>query len=294
MCTESTAETQVILEKPINVFGRYEVRPMSAREFSSIRQLAYETCGIDFAESKKEMVASRLDRLLRKLNLSSFEDYYAHVQDDASGVALREFIDALATNHTGFLREADHFSFLREQFGGLIVRGRPIRIWSAACSTGEEPYSIAMTMLDQRRHELVPAFQILATDISTRALAAAKSGIYSGDRLRGLPPGWSHEFFEMGRGKWTGWMRIKPAVRKTIEFNRFNLLDTPTDPNLFDVIFCRNVMLYFDRSTQEAIVNRLTGRLDTGGYLLIGHTESLMGIRHRLDYIQPAVYRKLT
>jgi chemotaxis protein methyltransferase CheR len=149
-----------------------------------------------------------------------------------------------------------------------------------------------MTLLDQRRHELVPGFQILATDISTRALAAAKSGIYSGERLRGLPPGWSQEFLEMGKGKWAGWLRIKAAVRNTIEFERFNLLDAPPNPNLFDIIFCRNVMLYFDRTTQEGIVNRLASRLDVGGYLLTGHTESLMGIRHQLAYIQPAVYRR--
>jgi chemotaxis protein methyltransferase CheR len=274
------------------VTERHEVRPMNSREFSRIRRLAYEACGIDFTESKKELVASRLDRLLRKLNLSSFEDYYGHVCEDASGVALCEFIDALATNHTGFLREEDHFSFLRRHYGRKTPPGRLIRIWSCACSTGEEPYSIAMTMFDERRNELIPGFQILATDISTRALAAARSGIYSVDRLRNLPPGWSNEFFEMGRGKRAGWMRVKATVRNTVDFGRFNLLDNPGAQGFFDVIFCRNVMLYFDRSTQEAIVNRLAARLELDGYLLTGHAESLMGIRHPLAYVQPAVYRK--
>ena len=269
-----------------------EIRPMNQREFAHIRQLAFDTCGMDFAESKKDMIASRLDRTLRKLSLSSYEDYYLHVRDDTSGAALREFIDALATNHTNFLREADHFAFLREKFGRVSFRGRPIRIWSAACSTGEEPYSIAMTMLDQRRHELIPGFQILASDISTRALESAKSGVYPREKLRDLPLPWLTEFFETGSGRWSGWMKVRKAVRDTIRFERFNLLDSGADFGTFDVIFCRNVMLYFSRATQEGIVNRMTERLNPGGYLLTGHTESLMGIRHGLLYVQPAVYQR--
>jgi chemotaxis protein methyltransferase CheR len=278
--------------EPVAFGNPYEVRPMSAREFASIRQLAYETCGMDFAESKKEMIASRLDRAMRKLSLPSYEAYYLYVRDDRSGLALREFIDALATNHTNFLREADHFAFLRDRFGRVSYRGRPIRIWSAACSTGEEPYSIAMTLLDERRQEVVPGFQILASDISTRALAAAEAGVYARERLRDLPPTWSREFFEMGTGKWSGWLRVRKTVRDTIRFQRFNLLDSAADFGVFDVIFCRNVMLYFSRTTQETIVSRLAERLNPGGYLLTGHTESLMGLRHSLAYVQPAVYQR--
>jgi chemotaxis protein methyltransferase CheR len=266
---------------------------MSAAEFARIRQLAFDTCGMDFADSKKDMIASRLDRTLRRLSLSSYEDYYLHVRDDRSGSALREFIDALATNHTNFLREADHFAFLREKFGRASFRGRPIRIWSAACSTGEEPYSIAMTMLDQRRHELIPGFQILASDISTRALASAEAGVYPRDRLVDLPFPWVNEFFEVGSGRWAGWMRIKKSVRQTIRFERFNLLDHASEFGTFDVIFCRNVMLYFGRDTQEGIVNRMAERLNPGGFLLTGHTESLMGLRHGLAYVQPAAYQRL-
>ena len=288
---ESTGVMRVKRETTV-AFGQYEIRPMNTREFANIRQLAYDTCGIDFTESKKDMVASRLDRTLRKLNLSSYEEYYLHVRDDASGMALREFIDALATNHTNFLREADHFAFLRSKFGRITLRGRPIHIWSAACATGEEPYSIAMTLLDQRRHEVIPGFQILATDISTRALAAARSGVYARERLRELPPGWPTEFFETGSGRWSGWMKVRKSVRDTIRFERFNLLERAADFGAFDIIFCRNVMLYFDRSTQEGIVNRMAERLNPGGFLLTGHTESLMGIRHPLSYIQPSVYQR--
>ena len=273
--------------------GQYEIRPMNMREFERIRQLAFDTCGMDFAESKKDMIASRLDRTLRKLSLSSYEDYYLHVRDDLSGSALREFIDALATNHTTFLREADHFAFLRQKFGGTSVRGRSIRIWSAACSTGEEPYSIAMTMLDQRRHEMIPGFQVLASDISTRALESAQAGVYPTEKVRDLPSSWLTEFLETGSGRWSGWMKIKKTVRDTIDFRRFNLLDSAVGFGNFDVIFCRNVMLYFGRATQEGIVSRMTERLNPGGYLLIGHTESLMSIRHSLGYVQPAVYQRL-
>lgn len=279
--------------EPALLTGQYEIRPMSSAEFARIRQLAFDTCGMDFAESKKDMIASRLDRTLRKLSLSSYQDYYLHVRDDASGSALREFIDALATNHTNFLREADHFAFLREKFGRVSFRGRPIRIWSAGCSTGEEPYSIAMTLLDERRQDLIPGFQILASDISTRALASAQSGVYVNDKLRDLPLAWQSAFLEAGTGRWSGWMKVKKAVRDTIRFERFNLLDNAGDFGSFDVIFCRNVMLYFNRATQEGIVNRLAERLNPGGYLLTGHTESLMGLRHGLVYVQPAAYQRV-
>ncbi len=277
--------------------GQWEIRPMSSVEFARIRQLAFDTCGMDFAESKKDMIASRLDPSLRRLSLSTYQDYYLYVRDDRSGAALREFIDSLATNHTNFLREVDHFAFLREKFGRPALqnafRGRPIRIWSAACSTGEEPYSIAMTLFDERRSDLVPGFQILASDISTRALEAARSGVYAKERLRDLPSAWLTEFFETGSRQWAGWMKVRKAVRDTIRFERFNLLDTAADFGTFDCIFCRNVMLYFSRDTQEGIVNRMTERLNPGGYLLTGHTESLMGIRHGLKYVQPAVYQKV-
>ena len=272
--------------------GPAAIRPMSAREFERIRQLAIETCGMDFAESKKELIASRLDRTLRKLRLGSYEDYYVHVRDDRTGASLRDFIDALATNHTNFLREPSHFAFLRQRFGKSSLRGRPIRIWSAACSTGEEAYSIAMTLLDERRHEVIPGFEVLATDISTRALKTAEAGVYTQDRARDLPRGWPGQFLESGSGQWSGWLRVRKAVREIIRFQRFNLLDPASEFGSFDVIFCRNVMLYFNRSIQEGIVNRMTERLDPGGYLFIGHTESLMGIRHGLTYVQPAIYRK--
>lgn len=288
-----SAEERKVKHEPAAVSGPYEIRPMTMREFSSIRKLAFDTCGIDLADSKKDMVASRLDRALRKLSLSSYEQYYLHVREDVSGAALQEFIDALTTNHTNFLREADHFTFLRHQFGTTSVRGRPVRVWSAACATGEEPYSIAMTLLDQRRHELVPGFQILATDISTRALAAARSAIYPNEKLRDLPVPWLNEFFETGSGRWCGWMKVKRPVRETIGFERFNLLDGASDFGRFDVIFCRNVMLYFGRATQEDMVNRMTERLYPGGFLLTGHTESLMGLRHSLKYVQPAVYQRV-
>jgi chemotaxis protein methyltransferase CheR len=265
---------------------------MTSAEFESIRQLAFDSCGMDFPDSKKEMIASRLDRTLRRLSLTSYQEYYCYVRDDSSGRALREFIDALATNHTNFLREGEHFAFLREKFGRVSFRGRPIRIWSAACSTGEEPYSIAMTLLDQRKHEMIPGFEILASDISTRALEAARSGVYPIDRLRDLPPFWLATFFETGTGKWAGWMKVRRAIGEIVRFERFNLLDSPAEFGNFDVIFCRNVMLYFGRPTQEGIVNRLAERLQPGGYLFTGHTESLMGIRHGLSYIQPAIYQR--
>jgi chemotaxis protein methyltransferase CheR len=134
----------------------------------------------------------------------------------------------------------------------------------------------------------------MASDISTRALRAAQAGIYTQERLRDLPPAWLSEFFESGSGRWSGWMKVRKGVRDTIRFERFNLLDNAADFGSFDVIFCRNVMLYFSPATQEGIVNRMTERLNPGGYLLTGHTESLLAIRHSLKYVRPSVYQRLS
>ena len=150
-----------------------------------------------------------------------------------------------------------------------------------------------MTLLDEGRNQRIPGFQILATDISTKALTAAQSGVYAKEKLSDIPMPWLTEFFEAGSGRWTGWMRIKKTVHDTIRFQRFNLLDNSSDFGSFDIIFCRNVMLYFGRATQEGIVGRMSERLNPGGYLLTGHTESLMGIVHKLAYVQPAVYQRI-
>lgn len=265
---------------------------LKPREFEAIRRLAYDQFGLDLRTGKEELVAARLGKRIREGGFASFEEYYRHVVGDRSGEAMIGLIDALATNHTSFLREASHFDFLRHSVLPAL-RGRSrIQLWSAACSTGEEPYTLAFTLCDQWGADTFRNVRILATDISTKALAAAKSGVYQAERFSAFPSGWLRLFLLRGEGRWKGWYRVKPELRSQIEFARLNLVESFTRPDRFPVIFCRNVMIYFDKPTQERVVNRLAACLEPGGYLFIGHAESLTGLRHDLAYVRPAIYRK--
>jgi chemotaxis protein methyltransferase CheR len=270
----------------------FQIQRLQPHEFEAIRRLAYDEFGLDLRQGKEELVAARLGKRMRQGGFASFDEYYRHVIGDSSGEALIGMIDALATNHTSFMREAAHFDFLRQVvLPGLRERAR-VELWSAACATGEEPYTLAFTLADQWGWEALRKVRILATDISAKALAAAKSAVYPAERFSTVPPGWLPRFLLRGEGRWEGHYRIKPEVRSQVEFTRLNLVERFSHPNPFPVIFCRNVMIYFDKATQEGVVNRLAGSLEPGGYLFIGHAESLTGVHHELTYVQPAIYRK--
>jgi chemotaxis protein methyltransferase CheR len=268
------------------------IRRLKAGEFRAFQQLAYEEFGLDLRQGKEELVAARLGRRMREGGFVSFDQYYQYVVGDPSGQALIGLIDALATNHTSFLREIAHFDFLRQNVLPDLRERARIELWSAACSTGEEPYSLAFTLQDQWGPEVFRRVRILATDISTKALAAAQSGAYPGERFQNFPPDWLHRFLQRGESRWQGWYRVKPEIRSRIEFRRVNLIEPLAHRGTFSVIFCRNVMIYFDRPTQEGVVNRLGQCLEPGGYLFIGHAESLTGVRHGLNYVRPAIYQK--
>lgn len=269
-----------------------QVQRLKPHEFEAIWRLAYDKFGLDLRNGKEELVAARLGKRMRQGGFDSFEEYYRYVVGDRSGEALIGMIDALATNHTSFMREAAHFEFLKQSvLPGLRERPR-IELWSAACSTGEEPFTLAFTLYDQWGADAFRKVRILATDISTKALAAAKSAVYPAERFSAVPPAWLRQFLLRGEGRWKGWYRVKPEVRSQVEFARLNLVEPFSQHSLFPVIFCRNVMIYFDKATQEGVVNRLAACLEPGGYLFIGHAESLTGVRHELTYVRPAIYRK--
>jgi len=269
-----------------------QIRRLKPDEFEAIRRLAYDKFGLDLRHGKEELVAARLGKRMREGGFATFEAYYQHVVGDRSGEALIAMIDALATNHTSFLRETAHFDFLRQRvLPGLRERAR-IEFWSAACSTGEEPYSLAFTLADAWGEEVFRRVRILATDISTKALASAQKAVYPAERFHAFPPSWMPQFLLRGEGRWQGWYRVRPEVRNRVEFARLNLIEPFAHQNLFPVIFCRNVMIYFDKPTQEALVNRLAASLEPGGYLFIGHAESLTSVRHGLRYVCPATYQK--
>jgi chemotaxis protein methyltransferase CheR len=267
-----------------------EIRP---REFAFIKAFAYETFGLDLRQGRERLVAARLGKHLRAGGFRSFEEYFRFVQSDESGESVKVLIDALTTNHTSFLREREHFDFL---VGTVLpeFRSRPaLHVWSAACSTGEEPYSILFSLLDAIGSSTFPRVHITATDISSRVLAAAESGTYSSDRVQTLPASWMTRYFDRSGQRTSPVYQVKQQYRSQITFRRFNLINAIPQPRRYFVVFCRNVMIYFNKRTQAELVNRLAASIEPGGFLFVGHAESLTGIDHPLRYVRPAIYRKL-
>jgi chemotaxis protein methyltransferase CheR len=263
---------------------------LSKSDFELFRGLVYKKSGLSFPDNNQQLVSTRLAKRMRDLQIESFGDYYRHVTEDRTGVPLMELIDALTTNHTSFFREQAHFDFLRQTIlPGLRSRNR-LDFWSAACSSGEEPFSVALLLLD----EGVPQsrIRVLATDISTRVLEIALKAIYPVERLQGLSEAQCKRYLVRGRGEWTEWFLLRKEVRSTVEYRHLNLMDTFPGVGLFPVILCRNLLIYFDRPAQQDLVSRLIGHLEPGGYLFTGHSETLNGLDHSLEYIQAAVYRK--
>jgi len=268
------------------------IRPLSGKEFEQFRDLAYKTFGLDLKEGKEQLVSSRLGKLIAGLNFRSFHDYYDHVVTDKTGDALLAMVDALTTNHTSFLREPAHLEFLCQQLLPDLAKRDRVRLWCAASSTGEEPYTLAFSMMEALPAGSRAHLEIIASDISTRVLEIAQRAVYTADRLQGVSPALQSKYFLRGEGRSQGFYKVKPQVRKLVEFCRVNLVEPYPDMAPFPVIFCRNVMIYFDKPTQERVVNRLAHYLEPGGHLFIGHSESLMGTDQPLEYVRPAVYRK--
>jgi chemotaxis protein methyltransferase CheR len=269
------------------------VLTLKTGEFRKISQLAHERFGLELKAGKEALVVARLGKRLRAGGFQSFEDYFRHVVADRTGEALIELIDSLTTNHTSFLRERAHFDFLSraaiEEFKDIPT----LEIWCAASSSGEEPYSIAMCLADALAGARAKprSFRILATDISTRVLEIAKRGVYEGERFRELPEAWLKAFLLRGAGECQGLYKFKARITNLVSFERLNLIEPFRHRRFFHVIFCRNVMMYFDKGTQQDIVRRLSACLEPGGYLFVGHSESLTGVEHELKYVRPATYR---
>ena len=264
------------------------VRPLTPQEFEQIRQLAHRTFGLDLKPGKEELVSARLRRLVREGAFPSFQAYCRHVVNDGTGVALAAMIDALTTNHTTFLRESEHFEFLRTAVLPSLAQRSSIDLWCAACSTGEEVWTLACIINDALpRHRL----QITATDISNRVLRFAERATYAADRCQGLPPAWFGRYLAPTDETRTAFT-FTQAIRSQAAFRRFNLVQPGGWSRLFPIIFCRNVMIYFDSPTQEKVVRHLEASLEPGGYLFVGHAESLNRVSHSLQYVRPAVYRK--
>ncbi len=263
-------------------------------DLAFVMTLVYKRAGIRLHEGKRELVAARLQKRLRALDLESYKAYIDFLQNDRSGEEMVAFLDAIATNHTSFFREEEHFDLLRSRVvPDLLERsGRSgLDVWSAACSTGEEPYTLAITLAD-----LLPdggdGFRLLASDLSTKALAAARGGVYKIERVKDIPLDVLRRHFERGMGAQQGLARVAHAVRRRVEFAQLNLLEIGDLGRRFDIIFCRNVMIYFDHPVQQRVVTMLERHLRPAGYLFVSHSESLTGISHGLQWVAPAVYQR--
>jgi chemotaxis protein methyltransferase CheR len=269
---------------------------LSDSDFFRFCQLVHQHAGIHLTSQKKELVRARLMKILRQRGLSTFRDYYDQLMQDTSGAEIMGFLDALSTNQTAFWREPKHFEYLvAEILPTWTAERRTLlkkNIWSAGCSSGEEPYTLALLMVDAFPREDLSQVKIHASDISTQVLARAERGIYPINRVEPLPPEWRRRFFQRGVGDRQGFVRVKPEVRGLVNFFRFNLMEPLPFRENMDIIFCRNVMIYFEKETQIKLVNKFYQCLKPGGYLFIGHSESLCNHQHQFNYVKPTIYRK--
>jgi chemotaxis protein methyltransferase CheR len=257
-------------------------------DFERVRALIYKRAGISLADSKQEMVYSRLARRLRATGIVSFVTYLDELEAGKMGDEWESFTNALTTNLTSFFREAHHFPLLAEHVKGL--RDGPLTIWCSASSTGEEPYSIAMTLCEAF-NSLNPPVQVIATDIDTNVLATAANGVYGIDRLDKMAPERAKRFFLRGKGEQQGMVRVRPELRQLVTFKQLNLLaDQWPISGQFDVIFCRNVMIYFDKATQRKILSRFVPMMKPHALLFAGHSENFLYVSESLKLRGKTVY----
>lgn len=272
---------------------------LNQRDFNLFRKLIFERSGISLNNRKLELVRTRLAKRLRQLNIPTFKEYYRLLAKHPDDPEMYNMLDVITTNQTSFFREPKHFTFLSDTAIPHLLEKKEktkdmiFRIWSAGCSTGEEPYSIAITMMEFLENYPKYDLKILATDLSTQVLNTAVRGIYEKHRLKDVPLQTLRKYFLKGGKKWKEFCKVKPNLSGIIQFKRFNLMGNyfPFSSS-FDIIFCRNVMIYFDKKTQENLINKYYSVLKPEHYLFIGHSESLMGIKHKFQYVQPTIYRK--
>ena len=269
---------------------------LSDADYEFLRRTVYELSHINLGSDKRALVSARVGKRLRALKLSSYSAYCQMLKGADGKDELGNLVDAISTNHTHFFREESHFDFLRNTLlparqANSGQRAELLRVWSAACSSGEEPYTLAI-VLAEFFHGTDP-WHIEATDISTRILARAEAATYEEEKVTHVKGELLRRHFQRGTGKWEGYFRVKEALRQRITFRHLNLLQ-PAYPfhSRFHVIFCRNVMIYFDRATQEKLVAKFTEQLEPGGHLIVGHSESLGNIRHTLRLLAPTIYQK--
>lgn len=269
---------------------------LSAEEFNYLRRLIYDYAGIVIADNKRSMVQGRISRRMRELGVQDVGEYIDYVRS-APEVERDGLASVLTTNVTAFFREPHHFDYLRKEFIPVWATrqfGRPrFRAWSAGCSSGEEPYSIGITLLEAMENMPGADVRILATDLDTAMVRAARDGIYDLNRSAGLGEAVLKKWFLRGAGAQSGLIRVRPPLREIVRVMQLNLLDDWPMKSQFDVIFCRNVFIYFDKAIKVRILSGFADRLESGGLLFIGHSETLHGLSDRFELLGQTIYRKL-
>ncbi len=265
---------------------------LTDRDFGKICRLVGERTGIVLSEAKRDMVYGRLSRRLRSLGLRQFSDYL-QMLESGDETELVEFTNAITTNLTAFFREPHHFEFLSRTLLPALIGSKSrkrLRVWSAGCSSGEEPYTLAMCL-----RETVPAdwdVKILATDLDSNMVARGKQGVYTADRVEGLSQERLRRWVKRGKGDKADYVRMSPALREIISFKQLNLMHDWPMQGPFDFIFCRNVVIYFNKDTQRELFRRFAGMLETGSHLFIGHSESLYRVSDDFELLGQTIYRK--
>jgi chemotaxis protein methyltransferase CheR len=272
---------------------------ISSSDYTRLRELVYDEAGINLGSERKTMLEGRIRRRLKDLAIHSYGEYCDYL---FSGEGLRDelvhLIDVVTTNKTDFFREPRHFEFLTAtavpEFVASNGARRPLLVWSAACSTGEEPYTLAMVLSEYGLTHPGFAFRIIATDISTTVLKKAGLGIYSSDAIKPVPAALKARYFMRGREPGSPRVRVVPELRRLVEFRRLNFMDSDYGiQEKFDVIFCRNVIIYFDRPTQQSILEKITQYMPPRSYLFMGHAETLHELNLPLTPVAPASYRRI-
>jgi chemotaxis protein methyltransferase CheR len=274
--------------------------PITPSEYETVRKIVYDQSRINLGPSKKELVMARLSKRLRALGIPTYAQYLDFLASAAGRDEMTNLIDSISTNHTYFFREPQHFDFLSQVILPEFCENpahkgaHQFKVWSAATSSGEEPYTISLILDDYFSTRVRGwSWNILCTDISTRVLAKAEEGIFTKDRINPVRADWLIRYFDKGVGESDGFFRVKDSIRRNLTFRALNLL-APSYPfrETFQVVFCRNVMIYFDRDTQEELVNKIYPLVEPGGYLIIGHAESLTNVKHPFKLVKPSIYRK--
>jgi len=271
---------------------------LEERDFRFLKEIIYKESGIKMADTKRDLVQARLMRRMRELRIDDYGIYSEYLRENYNS-ELVNFINCITTNKTDFFREPSHFSFLIDralptlQAEFQLHLRRPLRIWSAGCSTGEEPYTLAMVLAEVQETRPAFRYEIIATDISTRVLEVARRAVYPMERIDPISPLYRKKYLLRGRDKNNPEIRIVPELRKKIRFGRLNfMVDDFALPESVDVIFCRNVIIYFDKATQEQLMHKFSRYLNRGGYLFLGHSESLHGYETPFVQVAPTIYRK--